>query len=75
MPLALRERWVTLLEQQQTRGLSEPERTELLSIVDTIELKEAERASLLSELAQARGISVLELVTQLGLRPRDQEPA
>lgn len=74
VPPALRERWVTLLELQQARDLSEPERTELLSLVDTIELKEAERAVLLSELAQVRGVSVLELVAQLGLRPRDQEP-
>ena len=60
---------------QLARTLTVAEATELAVLVDNIEELEAERAGLLSELARLRGVTVLQLVETLGLRPRDQDRA
>jgi hypothetical protein len=74
VPPALRSRWLSLIQEQQTRPLTRDETAELTRLVDDVELREAKRAGYLSELARLRGIPLLELVAQLGLRPRDQDP-
>ena len=73
VPLALRQRWATLIEMQQTQSLTESQATELAQLVDQLELLQAERAECLAELARLRGVKILELTERLGLRPRDME--
>jgi hypothetical protein len=75
VPLQLRERWQELITAQQTQVLTASETAELAKLVDDVEEREAERAGLLSELAQLRGVTVLQLVETLGLRPRDRDMA
>ncbi|WP_309709120.1 hypothetical protein [Armatimonas sp.] len=73
VPLPLREHWQELILLQQNRILTMAEATELAALVDSVEEREAERAGLLAELARLRGVTVLQLVETLGLRPRDRE--
>ena len=75
VPPELQSRWTTLLNAQQERDLSEREHTQLIFLADAVEAKEAERAELLAELARLRGVTILEIVEKLGLRPRDRKTA
>jgi hypothetical protein len=72
VPLYLRKRWQELIQAQQEHLLIESEKEELTNLVNDIEEREGKRLMLLSELAKLRGVTILQLVETLGLRPRDQ---
>jgi hypothetical protein len=57
-----------MLDAKQRAGtLSEAEQSELLSVIDQIELGDAERLGCLIELAQLRGVTLDALMKQLGI--------
>jgi predicted HAD superfamily phosphohydrolase len=73
VPVSLRQRWQELMTKQQYQPLSEAETQELQELVEAVGECEDKRLNLLDELAQLRGVPILQLVEMLGLRPRDQD--
>jgi hypothetical protein len=63
-------RYEDLLARRQDETLTLAEQTELIALSDQLEALNVERLEALTELAQLRGVSVPELMTQLGLSPR-----
>lgn len=64
----IRKRYRELNARLLAETMTEEERTEFLSIVDQIEVADAERMEALIELAQLRSVTVDQLMTQLGIR-------
>ena len=58
-----------LLRRQKRGTLTEPERKHLLNLIATREQHAAQRLEDLGALARLRGMSVRELMNQLGIRP------
>jgi len=65
---AVRERYRELNAKLLAEAITEEERTEFLAIVDQIEVADAERLQALIDLAQVRGLTVDQLMGQLGIR-------
>ena len=57
-----------LRRKNQAGALTETEREQLFALIDTDELRAAERLEYLGELAQLRGAPVREVMKSLGLR-------
>jgi hypothetical protein len=68
----VRKRYDELNDKLHEESITPEERAELLSLIDRIELADAERLQCLIELAQLRQISVETLMEQLGLRRTTQ---
>lgn len=68
LPLDLQQRYDELTANRQAETISTAEHQELLKLIDRIERADVERVQALTELAQRRGISVAELMTELGIR-------
>lgn len=67
LPETLLQRYGKLTEKLRTETISTAEHQELNRLIDQIELADAERLQYLIELAQLRGISLDELMAQLGI--------
>jgi type IV secretory pathway VirB4 component len=63
-------RFDKLIKKQRQSSLTKAEREELLRLVDEIENMDASRAEALGKLAALRGVSLHELMNQLGIKPR-----
>ncbi|MBC8135664.1 MAG: hypothetical protein H8F28_07255 [Fibrella sp.] len=62
-------RYHELVAKRQAQTLTDEEQAELILLSDRVEQKNAERAPYLIALARLRGVSLPELVRQLGLHP------
>lgn len=69
LPEASLQRYGELTEKLRAESISIAERQELHRLIDQIELADAERLQHLIELAQLRGVSLDELMDQLGIQP------
>lgn len=63
------ERYQTLQGQMRNEVLSETDRTEYLAMVGQVEKRQTERLGQLSELARRRGVSLFQVIHDLGLEP------
>ena len=68
MPSEVRQRYTELNDKLHDETIAPEEYQELLTLIDQIELADAERLRYLIELAQLRNISVDVLMDQLGIR-------
>jgi hypothetical protein len=69
LPSALQERLNKLIDMRQARTISKKELRELKKLTDQVELFDAERLKLLTELALLRRVPLRKLIKQLGLTP------
>lgn len=69
LPAAVQERLNELIDQRDARTISAKELRELKKLTDRVELLDAERLKLLTELAHLRGVPLRKLINQLGLTP------
>lgn len=69
IPLDLRRRCAELTHKQSAGGLSEREEEELSSLIDEIEIKNAQRVGYLVDLAELRHTTLDELMTALEVAP------
>jgi helix-turn-helix protein len=69
LPDEQRERLSELRDKLEAETLTETERAELLALVEQVEDADVERAKALLALAQKRGVSVRQLMIDLGLEP------
>jgi hypothetical protein len=58
-----------LLRKQKNKTLTQSEQTRLLALIETRELKAAERMEDLATLARLRSLSVRDLMSKLGIHP------
>lgn len=65
----IQKRYQNLINQKNQETLTEPEYQELLTLTDQIENHQAQRLDYLAQLAQLRQISLIDLMTQLGIKP------
>ena len=65
----LQQRLQALLRQRKEGLLTDETQQELIDLMTEVEEKDAQRIILLAELAQLRGVSLREVMEQLGLRP------
>lgn len=63
------QRYHALQKQMRDEVLPESDRVEYLGMVAQLEKRQTERLGQLSELAQRRGIDLLDLIRELGLEP------
>lgn len=66
-PEAFWQRYQSLQKQMREEVLPEADRPEYLEMVAQVEKRQTERLGQLSELAQCRGVSLPELIRELGL--------
>jgi len=59
----------TLCEQSDTGTLSEPDRERLLNLIEQRDHQNAERLAIVAEVAALHGVSLREMMAQLGIRP------
>jgi hypothetical protein len=71
LPPALRARLATLNEKCEDEALTPDEHAELLGLVAQVQALEVERIESLSRLARLRGMSLTDLMDELGIRPPD----
>ncbi len=69
VPPTTQQRCAELTKKQRAEGLSDEEQAELMTLVDEVELLNAQRLACLVELANIRQISVDELMTNLQIKP------
>ncbi|HRJ41160.1 MAG: hypothetical protein KJZ86_06425 [Caldilineaceae bacterium] len=69
MPAELQTRLEYLSARRRAEALTPEEYQELLAVIDSIELQNAQRIAYLAELAELRAIPLRTLMTQLGIRP------
>ncbi|NOX63846.1 MAG: hypothetical protein GXP42_18165 [Chloroflexi bacterium] len=68
-PPEKQKRYRELIAKRQGGTLTPEEHQELLELGDEMERLEAKRLKYLSQLAEIRGVSLTQLVTELGIRP------
>ncbi len=68
LPPELQQRYDELTAKRQAETMTSAEHQELLALIDRIERADVERVQALTELAQRRGISVVKLMAELGIR-------
>lgn len=68
LPADLRQRYEALNAKLHEETITPEEHAELLTLIDCLELADAERMRCVMTLAQLRGVSVDTVITQLGLR-------
>jgi len=69
LPFETQQRYNVLVTKRQSETLTPEEHQELLTMIDSIELADAERVQTLTKLAQLRNVSVTALMTKLNIRP------
>lgn len=69
LPPPQQARLQALLNQRKEGLLTDEAQQELIDLMTEVEEKDAQRITLLAELAQLRGVSLREVMEQLGLRP------
>jgi len=69
LPSAMQQRLNELIDMRHARTISAKELRELKKLTNRIELLDAERLKLLTELAHLRGVPLRKLINQLGLTP------
>lgn len=69
IPATTQARFDQLVAKRDAGTLSADEHTDLLTLVDEIELRDADRIAALADLAQLRGISLESLMEDLGIHP------
>lgn len=69
LPLEDERRFRELIAARQAENLTAAEMDELMKLADQAEKNQAERLRHLADLAQLRGESLTELMTELGIRP------
>ena len=69
VPDQLERRYDALLRKRRQNKLTRREHQELLALTEQMEQFDVERLKLLAELAELRGLSLPELMQQLGLEP------
>jgi len=69
LPIPIRQRYEELNAKLHDETLTTEEHAEFLTLIDQMELADAERLKRLIELAQLRSISLDTLLDQLGIRP------
>ncbi len=69
VPARLQERYDALIARRRAECLTPEEHEELLQLTDEIEQLDAQRAEHLAQLAQLRGVSLTQLVNDLGIAP------
>jgi len=70
LPPERQQRLDELRDRLESETLTDAERTELLEMIERIEAADVKRAEALLALAQNRGVSVRQLMQDLGLEPR-----
>ena len=70
LPLETQQRYNVLVTKRQAETLTSEEYQELLTLIESIELADAERVQTLTKLAQLRNVSVTTLMTKLNIRPQ-----
>ena len=70
LPAEQQRRLDALRDKLEAETLTKAERTELLELVERVEAADVERAEALLALAQRHGVSVRQLMEDLGLEPR-----
>lgn len=73
IPADLQQRHAALRKKLRRTKLSATERHELLALTKQMEQFDVERLQQLAELAKLRGLSLLDLMKQLGLKPPEPE--
>jgi hypothetical protein len=73
VPEQLQQRYDALLRKRRQKKLTRSEHQELLGLSQQMEQFDVERLRLLAELAQLRGLSLPELMQQLGIEPSEPE--
>jgi hypothetical protein len=73
VPEQLQQRYDALLKKRRRNKLTRPEHQELLALTEQMEQADVERLRSLAELAQLRGLSLPEVMRQLGLEPPEPE--
>lgn len=69
LPADLDERYRQLVAKRRTETLSHSEHEELLSLTDDVEKWQAERVAHMVRLADLRGVSLTDLMDDLGIEP------
>ena len=69
LPAEVQARFDELVIKRQEETLTHDEHEELMRLIEQVEASDVERLKALAELAQFRGISIDELMNQLGIRP------
>ena len=72
-PEQLQQRYDALLKKRRKNMLTRTEHRELLALTQQMEQCDVERLRLLAELAKLRGLSLPELMRQLGLEPPEPD--
>jgi hypothetical protein len=73
MPQATQERYAELRRRRGAEILTPAEHAELLLLIELSEQQNVVRVKALAELAQLRGVTIEELIDQLGIRPPPYE--
>lgn len=68
LPESTQHRYDVLQAKLQNEAIAPEEHQELLQLIDVVEQADADRLEALVELAQLRGVTLPDLMTQLGLR-------
>lgn len=69
LPSEVWERFTILDEKQRGKGITAEEKEELFQLIDTMEIKDAERLEHLIKLADVWQMSVTEVMDKLGIKP------
>ncbi|MCW5924531.1 MAG: hypothetical protein KIS77_19595 [Saprospiraceae bacterium] len=67
------ERYDYLNERLHEELLTEPEHQELIALIDVVETANVERLKYLIQLAKLRNVPVQQIMSELGIRPRDHK--
>lgn len=70
LPRELREPFAQLVEKRDARTLTPGEHVELIRLSDKVEEFQAHRLQLLADLAQLRGVTLDQLLKDLGIAPQ-----
>lgn len=70
LPAESQNRFEELVVKREAESISPEELAELINLMERIELRDGERLEALAALARSRRISLLELMTNLGIVPR-----
>lgn len=67
------ERYDYLNERLHEELLTESEHQELIALIDVVEAANVERLKYLTQLAKLRNVPIRQIMSELGIRPRDHE--
>ncbi len=73
LPSEVWERFTILDKKQRGKGITVEEKEELFQLIDTMEMKDAERLERLIKLADVWQMSVAEVMDKLGIKPPEPQ--